>query len=73
MARKWPDTPCCYLRFYGRLVSLWFRPIAGRCVMRSCIVRPFVGLPSLAPPCRARGVVHVGGGFVVRLLARRLQ
>lgn len=72
-ARKRPDTPCCYLRFYGRLVSLWCRPITGRCVMRSCIVRPFVGLPSSAPPWRARGAVHVGGGLVVRPLARRFQ
>ena len=31
--------------------------------MRSCIVRPFYGLPILAPPWRARGAVHVGGGL----------
>lgn len=72
-ARKRPDTPCCYLRFYGRSVSLWCRPVTGRCVMRSCIVRPFYGLPSLAPPCRARGAVHAGGGGEVRLLALRCQ
>ena len=36
-ASKRPDTPCCYLRFYGLLVSVWLRPPAGRCVMRACI------------------------------------
>lgn len=30
--------------------------------MRSVIVRSFQWLPVLAPPCRARGAVHVGGG-----------
>lgn len=37
------------------------------------IVRPLSGLPSLAPPCRARGAVHVGGGLWCALRHYRFQ
>ena len=63
VARNRPDTPCCCLRFYGLSVSVWLRPIPGCCVILPCIVRSFHWLPVLAPPWRARGAVHAGGGF----------
>lgn len=69
-ASKRPDTPCCCLRFYGLVVSLWLRPIAGRGVMRFCIVRSFPWVSRWTPPWRARRAVQVGGGLVWCVLGR---
>lgn len=49
-ARKRPDTPCCYLRFYGLVVSSWLRPPWGRDVMSACMrCVPFCGCLSWLP------------------------
>lgn len=72
-ARKRPDTPCCCLRFYGRSVSRWCRPMAGRCVMRSCIIASFRWVALLGSPVPCPWGRTSGRGFGVHHLARRFQ